>query len=75
MMARRRGTGKGDNSPERLAAAKAFHAAAIARLAARRAGRALPPLPIAPAPEPHRKTTPQQAYRNAARLTGEGDEA
>lgn len=72
-MARRRSRAQGD-SPDRLAAAKALHAAAMARLRARMSGRPLPPLPEAtPPPEPPR-TSPEQAYRNTTRLLGEGNE-
>jgi len=68
-MARRRAIAP---TPERLAEAKAFHAAAMARLRARIAGTPLPPRPESSAAQP--STTPQQAYRNTSRLLGEGDE-
>lgn len=73
-MARRRSQAQAD-SPERLAAAKAYHAAAIARLRARIAGQPLPPMPLQPAAgEAPPKVTPEQAYRNSSRLLGEGNE-
>ena len=72
-MPRRRARAEPD-SPERLAAAVAWHRSAVARLNALRSGRPLPPaappLPYMLAPDPA-SASPQQIYRATARLLGE----
>lgn len=60
------------DAPDRLAQAVALHREAMARLSARMRGESYSPPPAAtPAPS----TTPQQAYRNASRLLGEGNDS